>query len=336
MGKRTNLMDKQTRTFSGKAPRRVPMTADECRNLCVGVNLEYLEGYEGRVVEHVITDETVDRYGDRIIAKGGDFGNFHKNPVIPFAHDYHDLPVGKALKVWYDKGDNNVKAWGLFFDNRVDSTGRADVVFKFIAAGGLPACSVGFVPLSEPYRPKSTEERESMGLGQMGVEYREWDLLEYSPCPVPANPNALQNALKAEGWGRRDFEVVKANAEQFKGLLPEDFVQQIIKLAESTEPPKAVEPEPVVIVNNTAPTLVITDNLPPPPVDNGKNESSLTDNIPEDILQAQIDATKQLTETMKTLGATVKELTLALERTVQPKANQAEPKAPEPASAEDL
>jgi len=232
---------KQIRAFSPRKPKRVEMTAAECKKLCAAVGLDYLEGYEGRVVEHVITDETVDRYGDIVRAKGVDITNFKKNPTIQFAHDYKSPPVGKAIKVWLDKDEVNVKAWGLYFDQRVDETGRSGVVFNFISSGAMPACSIGFLP-TEVHRPKNAEERDELGLGDGGLEYRRWELLEYSPCPVPANPNALQNAL--EGMPRKDMEVIRDNEEGFRNVLPDEWVDEVlVALADGTDPDAPVEKE---------------------------------------------------------------------------------------------
>jgi len=72
----TKSSEKQTRAFAANKPKRVEMTVAECKRLCKSVGLEYLDGYEGRVVEHVISDETKDRYGDIVRAKGADLKNF--------------------------------------------------------------------------------------------------------------------------------------------------------------------------------------------------------------------------------------------------------------------
>lgn len=225
--------DKQYKVFFDKKPKRVKLTAEQCQKLCEATGLEYLDGYESRVIEHVITDETVDRIGDIIRAKGGDIKNYKKNPVIQFAHIYNELPVGHSIKVWRDSKENNWKSWGLYFDERVDKSGRSDLVFKFIAAGAMPACSVGFLPF-EISRPESEEELEESGLGKYGVEFTKWELLEYSPCPVPCNPNALQNSLKDFRKGIKDGLFSKENCELFaedkdelSKLFDVDFLKQL-------------------------------------------------------------------------------------------------------------
>ena len=211
----------QVKAYSTNKPKRVQMTIDECRKLCKDAGLEYLDGYESRVVEHVISDETSDRYGDIVRAAGCDMKNYKKNPVILFAHDHSEFPIGNSVKVWVDKIESNVKSWGLYFDDRIDPTGRSDASFKLISSGAMPACSIGFIP-KKANRPTTKEDREKIGLGEYGIEYLQWELLEYSACSVPANPNALLNMV-------RDKSLVKKDCEALKGLFPDDFVDQLLK-----------------------------------------------------------------------------------------------------------
>lgn len=216
---------KQTKAFSPRKPKLVEMTANECKILCKAAGLDYLAGYEGRVVEHVITDETVDRYGDIVRAAGVDFKtNYKKNPTIQYAHDYQHPPIGKSIKIWYDKDEANVKSWGLFFDDRVDKTDLSDTIFKFVASGAMPANSVGFNPI-KTHNPSSKEDRAKLGLGDYGIEFVKCDLLEYSPCSIGANPNALQNCLKDMGLNKKNFDIVKKY-----DLVPNDMFDEIIEL----------------------------------------------------------------------------------------------------------
>lgn len=183
--------EKQFRAMAGGKLEQPNISADECKRLCKAVNnFEYLNGYEGRIYPYKITDETVDRYGDIVVAAGGDLKNYKKNPVVQFAHNYDEPPVGVSIKTWYDNETNCVMAWALFYDDRVDKTGRSDLIYRFVKSNGMRACSIGFVPV-ETWRPKNDEEKESSGLGAYGVKFNKWEMLEFSPCPVPANPSAL-------------------------------------------------------------------------------------------------------------------------------------------------
>jgi hypothetical protein len=131
----------------------------------------------------------------------------------------------------------------LFFDSRVDSTGRSDVTFKFIVNGALPACSVGFMPL-KTNRPNTKEERAKIGLGEYGTEFVKWEMLEYSPCSVPMNPNALQNMLKSNTLTKKEWEIVK----DVEGIIPKDFVEEFMKEVEETF--KEIEPIDIVETPN--------------------------------------------------------------------------------------
>ena len=76
----------------------------------------------GPDLEFVLSDATVDRYGDIVEAAGWDLGTFKSNPVALFAHDHH-APIG----VW-----ENVRVSG----------GKLLGKLKFAAAGtsATPPC----------------------------------------------------------------------------------------------------------------------------------------------------------------------------------------------------
>jgi len=187
--------EKQIRAFSGGNDGDVKMTVTELKKLCKARNnFEYLSGYENRVRQYTISDEAVDRYGDVVRAKGVDFTNYRKNPVIQYAHDYEKLPIGISIKEGVDKATNTVRSTALFFDDRVDTSGRSDLIYRFISSNGMRACSVGFTPTT--YEDPTDAERKKMGMGKYGVLYTGWDLLEFSPVPVPANPNALTDSMR--------------------------------------------------------------------------------------------------------------------------------------------
>lgn len=232
---------KERAGFSIGAPKKIKMSPEKCQKLCEKVGLKYEEGYEKRIIEHIITDETKDRYGDIIRAKGVKFDNYKKNSVIQFAHNSGNLPIGKSIKFWYDKEEKNIKSYGLYFDDRIDKSGWSDLVFKYITAGGLPACSVGFVPL-KVHRPKTSEERTEMGLGEYGLEYQEIDLLEYSPCPIGANPNALTNSL-TEGIRNGTFNQKDCKQLIEGKFLPEEILENFIKEVEEKFKKETAEDE---------------------------------------------------------------------------------------------
>jgi hypothetical protein len=220
---------KQIRAMAGGADGLRTLTEDECRKMCAKVNgkgIEYLSGYEARVVSYTITDETVDRYGDIVRAKGVRLANYVNNSVIQFAHDYEQPPVGVSLKTWYDKQANAVKSLGLFYDDRVDSTGRSDLIFRFVASGGMPGTSIGFMPMKTT-RP-TDDERTELHMGEYGVIFDECDLMEFSVVPVPANPNALKDDI-AGAWRERMTKAVSGGMFRQADLKRIEAMPQIDK-----------------------------------------------------------------------------------------------------------
>lgn len=111
------------------------------------------------------------------------------------------MPVGKVVswtttkrKEVIDRDGKTTRVPALqetFQFHEEDVLPFAEVVWAMVRNGDLPACSVGFIG-TFPYFPSSEEERELLGLGRWGVEYRTWEKLETSPVVIPANPFALQ------------------------------------------------------------------------------------------------------------------------------------------------
>lgn len=129
-------------------------------------------------LEFVLSDETVDRYGDIIEAKGWVLGNFKKNPIALFGHS-GGFPIGtwSNLRVEGSKliGKLNLAARG--------TSARIDELISLVEQGVLRAVSVGFVPIkSEPINPDRPYGPQ---------KYTKQELIETSLVSVPANPAAL-------------------------------------------------------------------------------------------------------------------------------------------------
>lgn len=128
---------------------------------------------------YVMSDETVDRMGDVIEAKGWQLDNFAKNPVALFAHR-HDFVIGH----WTDVKVAGGKLIGRLNLLPKGISERLDEVIAAVEAGILRAVSVGFTADRE-----KTEQNNTGGYRFGSVE-----LMECSLVSVPANPNALQMA----------------------------------------------------------------------------------------------------------------------------------------------
>lgn len=205
---RTNeVMERQSRVYEKAiTPKPVKMSAEQCKTLCDARGIQYLPGYESRVLQYTITNEAVDRYGDIVKAGGADFKNFRNNPVMCLIHDSQTFPVGNSIREWKDSG-TSIKAWGLFLDDRVDKTGTADTTFRFASSGFMKGVSIGFIP--KKIHDPDDEERSQKGMSQRGVIFEKWELLEWSPCPIPANPEALTNSFDKSILDRKTVDKAK-------------------------------------------------------------------------------------------------------------------------------
>ena len=135
---------------------------------------------ETRTIRAYVSTKAWDRYGERFEAdafKDG-LGNFKKNPVILFGHDYSSPPIAKAIGFEFD-------ANGLILTMKFADTDKAKEVFALYEGGFMSAFSVGFRPLEVAFEERVT------GSGEMGAVFVRAELLENSAVPVPANPEAV-------------------------------------------------------------------------------------------------------------------------------------------------
>lgn len=156
-----------------------------------------------------ISTNTLDRMKEVLDPEGVDISNFKRNPVVLWAHNYEQPPIGKALWI---KRDGN----GILSKVKFATTEFAQEIFQLYKEGFLKAFSVGFIP-------KEIEDGD--GEKTPRKTFKKWELLEYSAVPVPANPEALALAIQKgilktdslkesieKGW--EDEKIDIDNAEQ--------------------------------------------------------------------------------------------------------------------------
>lgn len=136
---------------------------------------------DGGALEFVLSDATVDRYGDIVEASGWDLRNFKRNPIALFGHS-SSFPIG----TWSDIRVEGGKLLGKLNLAMRGTSQRLDEVISLVEQGILRAVSVGFRPAEwEPIDPKKPYG---------GQRYKRQELLETSLVSIPANPAALQVA----------------------------------------------------------------------------------------------------------------------------------------------
>ncbi len=206
---------------------------------------------ENRTAEFSISTETEDRMRDTISVEGWRLENFMKGgpgPVL-WAHQSHELPVGKALRVFTDEADGTKRLKSLAQFPSKEQYPFGNTVFQLLLGSYLKASSVGFAPVLWAFN----EERG-------GFDFLEQELLEWSIVPVPANAEALVDA-KSKGidiaplreWAIRTLDEIEGGPIQ---IVKREGVERALKIIEG-DPDTFMVPEGFIAVPKN---LMITEH----------------------------------------------------------------------------
>lgn len=150
------------------------------------------------VFRAVASSDALDRDKEVMLPKGVRLDNFLKNPVMLFIHNYGRTPVGKVLEL-------NVEDSLIEFKFTFSPDEEGKRIQSLYEKGFMNAFSVGFYPKGYKFLDENTPDILDLPLPDGSVfrfdasKYAEkpravihdWELLEISPVPVPANPEAL-------------------------------------------------------------------------------------------------------------------------------------------------
>ena len=144
-----------------------------------------VKAVEDATLDFIATDETVDRYGERILSTGWQLDAFRANPVVVDSHDYSSvlkiLGNSPQLTIVDGRMHNRVR---FAMDNPLGA-----IAYKMAAAGFIKSESVGFIPL---------EWQPAQKAGDPARTFTKQELLEISLVAIPANPGAtIGLALKS-------------------------------------------------------------------------------------------------------------------------------------------
>ena len=139
----------------------------------------------------IISDESVNRYGYRILSRGMSTASFEKNPVVFYNHGTYSLPIGKGKNLQHEV-DGTITL-DIDFDMEDE---QAVAVQKKAERGFLNACSVGIDVL------ETSTDATLVLTGQTRPTVTRSELLELSICGIPGN----RNALRLNGVHTEDIE----------------------------------------------------------------------------------------------------------------------------------
>ncbi|MBU8870670.1 MAG: HK97 family phage prohead protease [Gemmatimonadales bacterium] len=201
-----------------------------------------------RTVTAIINTDTIDRDHEIILPKGMDAIAYLKNPVVLWAHDYSQPPIARAL--WLKKGRNRITAKMQFAEDDV-----AERVYQLYKNGFLSAFSVGIVPTEQPRPPKPEEIKAHPEWSEARYIYPKWELLEFSAVPVPANPDALAQAIKVASITIEDAKFAGFDVEAIEAD-EEETLMMATKTPSQPEPEVEAEPHPELTTIKVAPVAI--------------------------------------------------------------------------------
>jgi len=144
--------------------------------------------------EFIMSDESVDRMGDVIVAKGWDLRKFRKNPIALGFHN-HGMPIGN----WENVRIVGKKLIGKLHMAAAGTSAEIDTIRSLLEQRIIRAVSVGFSP---------TEYKET----KTGYRFIKQILDECSLVSVGANANALAIA-KSHGLGSDQLRQLLSNGQ---------------------------------------------------------------------------------------------------------------------------
>lgn len=157
----------------------------------VDVSVEAVQENEKRWAVFTITTDDVDRTGDVIIATGGDYADYLKNPVVLAVHDMYSWPVGTAETIEVQPDKRSVKSKVVF----PDGDPEIDRLYNLIKQNVVRGCSVQIRVHSQGPPTKEELKARPDWAGASNI-IRQWSLIEWSICPIGMNQNALLEAVK--------------------------------------------------------------------------------------------------------------------------------------------
>lgn len=137
----------------------------------------------GRII---ISTASIDRDHDRMKPTGIRSDNYLKNPVVQWGHDYRSpwATIGRTTKL-------EISPEGIIAEFKLRPPANEhdpqNIIRLLWSGDWVRTASIGFMSIVDKLNDVN------------GTDYEEWELLEWSIIPVPANQDALRLAAKSFG-----------------------------------------------------------------------------------------------------------------------------------------
>jgi HK97 family phage prohead protease len=184
------------------------------------------------VIEGIFSTPDVDRHGEAVIQAGWDLENYKRNPVVLWAHNNQEFPIGQMMEV----GPNTEGNLAGKIKFAVEEYDKAATAFKLMSGKFLRAFSVGFA--NNVYEVDQGDEV---------IKLTENELYEVSIVNVPANALAL---AKQKGIDVSAFEFEEETEQEKAVDMSDETIEKLssaicAKITASTRVDKAINPRKV-------------------------------------------------------------------------------------------
>ncbi len=190
---------------------------------------------EKREASFVASTASIDSHGE-IVEQDWDLSRFKANPVVLYAHQSRELPIGSCTRV-------DVVAGRLECTVKFASAAAsplAESVYQLVKEGTLRAVSVGFIP---------GDARLETRAGRDVVVLSKNVLHEISIVPIPSNADAVA-ITRAKAFERGtgvgpahsgppfdDYEMVRAIDARAERALRGESIEEALDIHRPIEPP---------------------------------------------------------------------------------------------------
>lgn len=207
------------------------------------------------IIRAIISTATPDRANDIVMQDGFQTQHYMQNPVVLWGHDHWMPPIAQTLLLGID-GQGRTWADALFMTHDVCPLSWG--IYQKILGRFLRTVSVGFRPITWAY----DEDRD-------GYNFLTQELLEFSVCTIPMNPEALIQVQHWQHAERRWYQhVLEAQADthslkrwevgrhqrMLRALLGERALVPVTAEVSAYDTPSWAIPEDVSV-------LTVTDSL---------------------------------------------------------------------------
>lgn len=128
----------------------------------------------------ILSDESVNTYGFRVLLSGADLAQFRRNPVMYFNHNEYDMPIGKWENIVVENGQLKADpVFDLDDEKGKQIAGKVERDFLRMASIGLRAL-------------EWSDDPKLMLPGQTRPTVSKWQLREVSIVGIGANHNAVR------------------------------------------------------------------------------------------------------------------------------------------------